>query len=134
MYSETIDYVDYNGVARSEKFYFNLTEAEIMELELGTTGGFAEMLQRIVEAKDAPAIMREFKAIIYKSYGKRSDDGRRFIKSAELSDEFMQTEAYSQLFMKLCTDSDAGSKFVNGIMPKSMTDGSRGKLVEMPTA
>lgn len=117
MLKENITYTDYNGSERTEDFYFNLTKAEIMEMELSTTGGLSEMISRIVAAKDAPAIIKVFKDLILKAYGQKSADGKRFIKSKELSDEFAQTEAYSILFMRLATDADAAAKFVNAIVP-----------------
>lgn len=117
MLVKTITYEDYNGVSRTENFLFHLSKGELMEMELGTTGGFAEKLKRIVEAQDAPAIMREIKGLILGSYGVKSPDGKRFIKSPELSQEFSQTEAYSQLFMELVTDDEAAAAFVKGIMP-----------------
>jgi len=117
MLKETITFVDYNDVERTEDFYFNLSKAELMEMELSTTGGLAEMINKIVAAKDAPAIIKVFKDLVLKSYGQKSADGRRFIKSKELAEEFAQTEAYSQLFMKLATDADAASRFINGIVP-----------------
>lgn len=120
MLCETITYTDYNGVERTEKFHFNLTQEELMVMEMGTAGGFVETMQKIVDAKDAPAIIRAFKNLISKAYGVKSDDGRRFIKSDEISREFEQTEAYSQLFMKLATDADYASKFVEGILPKDL--------------
>lgn len=117
MLKETITYTDYNGVERTEDHYFNLTKAEIMEMELSTTGGLSEMITRIVAAKDAPAIIKIFKDLILNAYGIKSPDGKRFMKSPEISEEFAQTEAYSILFMKLATDADAAAKFVNGIVP-----------------
>ena len=117
MFKKTFTYTDYNGVERTEDHYFNLSKAELMEMELSTTGGLAEMINKIVAAQDAPAIVKIFKELVLKAYGQKSADGRRFIKSQELSDEFAQTEAYSQLFMELATDADAASKFVNGIVP-----------------
>jgi hypothetical protein len=120
MIKKTITYTDYNGVERTENFYFNLSKAEIMEMEMSTAGGMAESIQKIVDAKDAPAIIRVFKDLVLKAYGVKSDDGRRFMKSKELSEEFAQTEAYSQIFMELATDADAAAKFVNGIMPADM--------------
>lgn len=117
MLKKTMTYTDYNGVERTEDFYFNLTKAEIMEMELSTSGGLAEYIQAIVNAKDAPAIIKVFKELVLKAYGQKSADGRRFIKKAELTEEFEQTEAYSELFMTLATDADEASKFVNGIMP-----------------
>lgn len=120
MIKETIAYTDYNGTERKEDFYFNLTKAEIMEMEMSTKGGLAEMIQRIIAAQDQPAIIKIFKELIIKSYGVKSADGKRFIKNDEVVEEFVQTEAFSQLFMKLATDSDAAAKFVNGIVPADM--------------
>ena len=121
MLKKTITYTDYNGVERTENFYFNLTKAELMEMEMGTTGGFTEMIKSIVDAKDAPAIIKIFKDLVLKAYGIKSADGQRFIKSDEIAAEFAQTEAYSMLFMELATDADAASKFVNGIVPADVS-------------
>lgn len=116
MLKKTITYEDYNGVERKEDFYFNLTEAEVMEMELSTKGGLTEMINRIVAAQDAPAIVKIFKDLILKAYGVKSPDGKRFIKSQELRDEFESTRAYSILFMELSTDEKAASDFVNGLV------------------
>lgn len=118
MLKKTISYVDYNDEERTEDFYFNLTSAELSEMELSTDGGLGEHIRKIVAAKDTPAIIKVFKDLILKSYGEKSADGRRFIKSEELSTAFSQTEAYSQLFMELATDEGAAAAFVNGIIPK----------------
>ncbi len=124
MLKKTITYVDYNGEERKEDFYFNLSKAEVMEMELSTTGGLAEMIQRIVAAKDAPAIIKIFKDLVLKAYGEKSPDGKRFMKVDDngkpLYIAFSQTEAYSQLFMELATDADAAAAFVNGIIPADM--------------
>lgn len=122
MLKKTITYTDYNGVERTEDFYFYLSKADLMEMEMGTTGGFAEMIQKVVNAQDAPAIIKIFKDLILKAYGEKSADGKRFIKNNELREAFSQTEAYSQLFMELATDSDAAAKFVNGIMPADVSE------------
>lgn len=121
MLKKTITYTDYNGVERTEDFYFNLSKAEIMEMEMGTTGGLAEMINKIVQTQDAPAIIKVFKDLILKAYGERSADGKRFEKkNGVLAESFAETEAYSQLFMELATDADAAAKFVNGIIPGDM--------------
>lgn len=121
MLKKRITYTDYNGLERTEDFYFNLTKAEIMEMELGTTGGLAEMITRVVAANDAPAIIKVFKDLVLRAYGEKSADGKRFIKSEELKDAFSQTEAYSILFMELATDADAAANFVNGIVPADLS-------------
>ena len=121
MLAKNIKYTDYNGVEREETFLFNLSKAELMEMEMGTTGGLAEMIKQIVNTQDAPAIIKIFKEIILKAYGEKSADGKRFVKIDEngkqLSLNFAQTEAYSQLFMELATDSDAADNFIKGIVP-----------------
>lgn len=119
MIKQTINYTDYNGVERTEDHYFNLSEAELLEMEMSITGGLTEMINRIVAAQDAPSLIKIFKELVLKAYGEKSADGKRFIKSEELSTAFSQTEAYSKLFMKLATDADEAAKFVNGIMPAS---------------
>lgn len=137
MLKKTIEYEDYNGVKRSEDYYFNLSKAELMEMELGTTGGYAEMIRKIISAQDTPSLVNLFKDLILKSYGEKSPDGRRFIKSSELSTAFSQTEAFSTLFMELATDSDAAADFVNGLIPADLSEqlkkeGNPLELVEQP--
>ena len=122
MIKKTIAYTDYNGIERKEDFYFNLTKAEVMELEMSTQGGLAEMIQRIVAAQDQPAIIKIFKELIVKAYGVKSPDGKKFIKNQEVVDDFVQTEAFSELFMELATDADAAAKFVNGIVPANLAE------------
>ena len=121
MLKKTMTYTDYDGNERTEDFYFNLTKAEIMEMELGVSGGLTGLIQRIVQAHDVPAIVAEVKKFVLASYGKKSPDGKRFVKSPELTEEFTQTEAYSQLFMELATDADAVSTFINGVVPADVS-------------
>lgn len=120
MKKETIVYTDYNGVERKEDFFFNFTKAELLEMELGTTGGLSEMIQKIIDTHDTPAIIKIFKEIVLKAYGQKSADGKRFIKTPELTTEFMQTEAYSTLFMDLATNTDKAADFINKIVPQDM--------------
>lgn len=120
MLKKTITYTDYSGIERTEDFYFNLSKAEILEMQLSVNGGFAEMLQKIIKAKDFPTLVKTFKELILMSYGEKSEDGRRFVKSKEISDAFAQTEAYSILFMELSNDDKAASDFVNGILPADL--------------
>ena len=117
MLKKTITYTDYNGVECTEDFYFNLSKAELMEMEMSTAGGLAEKIQKIVAAQDAPSIIKVFKELVLKAYGQKSPDGKRFVKSDELATAFSQTEAYNQLFMELASDADAAAEFINGIVP-----------------
>lgn len=120
MIKEPITYTDYNGTERTEDFYFHLTKAEIMKMELGVKGGLAEAINRIIAAQDTPAIIEVFEDLIKKSYGVKTPDGRGFLKRPEDLEAFMATEAYSILFMKLSTDADAAAKFINGVVPADM--------------
>lgn len=145
MLQKSIKYVDYNGVEREETFLFNLTKAELMEMELGTTGGLTEMIQKIIQTKDQPSIIKIFKELILKAYGEKSADGKRFIKTDEhgnpLSRAFSETEAYSNLFMELSTDDKAAAAFVNGIIPEGLSkelegvdiqETMKGNVVQLP--
>ena len=122
MVVKKIKYTDFNGVEREEEFMFNLTEAEITEMELTTDGGLSESIKKIISAQNTPQIIETFKMLILKSYGEKSADGRRFIKSEELTEAFTQTNAYSQFFMELATDDKAAIAFINGIIPDSMRE------------
>lgn len=120
MLKKTITYEDFNGVERTEDFFFNLTEAELMEMEMSTVGGFTEMVQKIVKAQDAPALINIFKKLILKAYGEKSADGKRFVKSDEIAEGFAQTNAYSKLFMELATDDKAAADFINSVVPADL--------------
>lgn len=117
MIKKTIAYTDYNGNQRKEDFWFNLTKAEVARMEMSTEGGMAEMINRIVAAQDVPSLISVFEEMIQKSYGVKTPDGRGFVKRKEDLENFMATEAYSELFMELVTDADAAAKFLNGIIP-----------------
>jgi hypothetical protein len=128
---KTITYEDFNGDEVSEDFFFHLSKAELVELELSHEGGLSASLQRIVDAEDGKAIIAEFKNIILGSYGKRSIDGKRFIKNQQFREEFESSEAYSTLFMELVTDTDAAIEFINGVIPAGMAE-EAAKLATVP--
>lgn len=122
MLKKTITYEDFNGETVSEDFYFHLSRAELVELEMSYDGGLSETLKRIVAAENAKEIIAEFKNILLSSYGQKSSDGRRFIKNQTLRDEFESTEAYSVLFMELVTNTEAAIEFINGIVPAGLAE------------
>lgn len=122
MLKKTVTYTDFNGDEVSEDLFFHLSKAELVELELSREDGLSESLRRIVEAEDGKAIIAEFKSIILGSYGKRSPDGKRFIKNQQLREEFESSEAYSVLFMELVTNTQSAIDFVNGIVPVGMVE------------
>lgn len=118
MYKEKFKYTDYNGVEREEDFYFDLSEAEVMEMDLITPGGLGQMLQNIVDANDAAGMITEFKKILLKAYGEKSPDGKRFVKNETTQNNFMYSPVYSTMFMKLATDAEYASNFINAVVPK----------------
>jgi hypothetical protein len=122
MIAKTVKYTDYNGNEREDKLMFNLDEAELMEMELSTTGGLSTAIEKIVQADDTAKIIAMFKDIVLRAYGEISDDGRRFVKNDKLREEFQQSKAYSTLFMELATDADAAIKFVEGAIDIKQDD------------
>lgn len=122
MLKERITYPDFNDVERTEDFYFNFTEAEVAEMQLSVDGGLKQKIEKIINAQSEPELIKIFKELILKAYGEKSPDGRQFIKSEELSKKFEQTNAYSQLFMKLAFDDEAAARWINGVIPKSLAD------------
>jgi hypothetical protein len=122
MYKKTITYVDFNGVEREEDFYFHLTEAEQLKLEFSENGGLSNILDSIIESDDIGRIMELFERLIRLSYGRRTDDGKNFIKKADYADEFIASEAWSNLFMEFLNEPDTASEFVNSIVTKVAKD------------
>lgn len=125
MYKITETYEDYDGVERKEDFYFNFTEAELTKMQYSTAGGLATRIQKIIDTHDTPRLIEIFEDLISRAYGQKSEDGRRFIKSDELTEEFKQTEAYSQIYMRLATDEKAASDFINHVVPKKLEEAVR---------
>lgn len=133
MLKKTMTTVDFGGTERTEDYYFNLTKAEIMEMQLCTDGGFVETVKKIVEAKNQLELTRLFKKIICASYGVLSPDGRKFVKNQQVLDDFMATQAYSDLYIELLSgDGKAAEDFVNGILPKDLTNEAAKVPVSQP--
>lgn len=134
MVKKTITYTDYNGVDRTEDFYFNLTEAELIDMQMNEVGGLGELIQRVTAARDDVTTYNIFKDLIRRAYGEKSPDGKRFIKTPEVKDAFMQTEAYSIIFMELMQDEKKAAAFVNGIIPQKLLAEATAKNVGLVAA
>lgn len=117
MFKKTIEYTDYNGVDRTESFYFNLSPADLIDMEV-ESGGYKQMIQNIIDSRDVQSLMKAFKELIRRSYGVKSQDGKHFVKNDGIFEEFVSTPAYSNLIMEFLEDTDKAVEFVNGIMPK----------------
>lgn len=125
MYAKTIKYTDYNGNQREETFYFNLSKAELIDLEWRTPGGLENYMKHIMSMMDGQALADTFKMLIEKSYGVKDPEGRRFIKNEQVLKNFTETEAYVELYVQLATDDKAAAEFVNGIFPKEAVEAAR---------
>lgn len=130
MLKKTISYTDFAGNEREEDFYFNLSRTEVVKLQLSVDGGYAEKLTQVSKANKPREIIAYFEDLVKVSYGVRSDDGRRFIKSEEVFNDFKDTEAYSQLFIELLTDADAAAAFVRGVMPQDLVEAANAQIEE----
>ena len=122
MYKKTITYTDYNDVEQTEDFYFNLNKAELMRIQLQNNGTLQAKLERLINTRETSEIAQIFQDIIDMSYGVKSDDGKRFIKNQEVLDAFKQTEAYSELYVELTTNTDAAVEFITGIIPAKIAE------------
>ena len=122
MLKKTVTYKDLNGKERTETFYFHYFESEIMDMEMSEEGGLAERIQRIIDAKDQPSLLKVIKKFVIDAYGVKSDDGRRFDKSQEVKDAFLQCPAYSKIYMELLTDDLLAADFVNQVVPEDMKE------------
>jgi len=129
MLKKTITYKDLDGNDVTEDFYFHLSEAELVEMEVSEKDGLAETMQKIVDSKDGAQIIEHFKKIILRSYGQRGEDGRQFIKNDATRAYFSQIGAYSILFMELATDAEAGAKFISGVLPANFSNEVQTKIV-----
>lgn len=132
MLKRNINYVDFNGNEQTEVFYFNLTKAELVELEVSFQGGLDKTLQAIQSAEDTKTLIALFKRIVLDSYGEKSEDGKRFIKNDAMRDEFISTAAYSALFMELATDEAKALEFIQGILPTDLAAETQKQLTSQP--
>lgn len=130
MFVKKVTYEDYNGTEITETCMFNLTKAELTQMNMEKAGGLEQKLTRMIEMRDASSIMHTIKDLMHRSYGQKSDDGRRFIKIDPatgicLADEFEQTEAYSQIYMELCTNAEAAAEFIANVVPKDVAEAAK---------
>lgn len=128
MIKKTVTYKDFDGNERTEDFYFHLTEQELTEWELSVDGGLSGVLKRIISSNDNRKMVEIFKDLLIRSYGVKTPDGRGFIKNQEVLNDFIYTQAFSDIYMELATDDKAASEFVNGIIPASIAEEARAEM------
>ena len=128
MLKKTVTYTDYNGVERTEAFYFHYNEAEILDMEMSTEGGFAERIQKIIDAKDQISLMQVIKKFVIDAYVVKSEDGKRFIKNDAVRTEFLESPAYSQIWMELVMDDEIAADFINNVIPSGIKEKLEGLI------
>jgi hypothetical protein len=119
MYKKKITYENFDGEEVTETFYFNLTKAEIAEMDINNNG-LSDYIQKIIDAKSKKELISLFKELLVRSYGVKSEDGREFRKNQAIRERFISTQAYSDLFIELATNEEEARKFIEGIMPKGL--------------
>jgi len=124
MLKRDITYEDFNGEKITETFYFNLTRTEIIDLETSVDGGLEAAIQRMIKSSDIRGVITEVKKIVLMAYGIKDPEGKRFIKSDKLREEFSQTAAFDELFMELASSDDAATRFIKGVIPKEVAENS----------
>jgi len=117
MYKITKKYTDFNGVEKEEDFYFNLTKADILKMELSEEGGMDKRLQRLVKTQDMKEAIKVFEGLLLMSFGVKTDDGR-FVRNEEARQRFVSSAAYSEIYFDLATNPEEAQKFVEGVIPK----------------
>lgn len=132
MLKKTFTYIDYNDEKVTEECYFNFTKAELADMTVSTGEGLGTKIKRIIDAKDKKEIVSILQEIILKSYGEKSDDGKRFMKSDEIRANFKCSEPYSMLYMELCTNAEAAAAFIKGVLPKDIAEKVDMQAIEMP--
>ena len=131
MYKKTITYTDFNGTERTEDFYFHMTQAEILKMEYSQEGGMTNVIQKIIETEETTKLLPLFETVVRMSYGKRSVDGRHFEKKQEYTDQFLASEAYSNMFVEFMMNADEAAKFINNVCKKIDVDENRKSLSSM---
>lgn len=120
MLKKTITYENYDGEKCTEDFYFNLNRSELIELDAELDGGVVGVLKRVINNKDTKELISFLKVLILRSYGEKTLNGKRFVKTPEMTEAFHQSPAYDELFMNILSDTDSQTTFINGILPQSI--------------
>jgi len=134
MLKREITFEDFNGEKVTETLWFHLSKSEMIEMDANHEGGLEATIKRIMKTNDRQGLVREFQNLLLLAYGQKSEDGRKFIKSDALREEFKQTAAYDAMFMELATDDKAAANFMKGILPKDMAAEVARLDNETPTA
>lgn len=141
MFSREFEYTGYDGKPKKDTYWFNLTEAELYEIDLSSVRGFTAQMNQLLKEERTKEIVDAFKGIILGAVGVISADGRKFIKSEEIKEDFYRSKAYSILFVELVSSGEKVAEFLKGAIPdeirmKMEADetpaAEEGKVLDMP--
>lgn len=118
MITREVTYTDYNGDEQTEKYYFDLTVPEMLELSFSSAGDIQSTLERLSNSRKVGEIFNIIQTLIFKSVGVKSDDGKRFVKNEEVLNDFKQSRGYESFLMKMMQDTDYASKFIEQLIPQ----------------
>lgn len=98
MLKQKVQYEDFDGATQVEDLYFNLNRMELIALQSRYgKEDMAAYIDKLVEDKDIEKVYEILNDIVLSAYGIRSEDGKRFLKSETIREEFKQSLAYDAL-------------------------------------
>lgn len=132
MIKKTINYENFDGEEITEDAYFHLTKAELLDLEYKEETPFTEYLKQMQDSTTPKTVLHVLRELISASYGKKTDDGKRFVKNEELTNAFVSSDAYSELLFGLLNDPEEATKFFESIMPPKLLAQAKAELDKNP--
>ena len=120
MFSREFEYTGYDGQPKKDTYWFNLTEAELYEIDLSSIRGFTGEMTKLLKEERTKEIVDAFKSIILGAVGSVSADGRKFIKNEEIKEDFYRSKAYSQLFVELVSSGEKLAEFLKAAIPEEI--------------
>lgn len=122
MIRKTVKYTDFDDNEVTETFEFNLTKAELTELNFLEDGSdLATVLGAMADGStNVRQVLEILKDILTKAVGKKSDDGKLFEKNDRIRAELFATNAYSELLYELIDSPQKAADFMTGLLPKDI--------------
>ncbi len=135
MIKKTIQYHDFDGNAREDDFYFNLTQVELTKIngDPSLPGGLQESAERATKNNDAGEMIRIIDMLISRSYGVKLPDGsfvKRNAGGLPLYETFVNTEAYDNLLTELIQNEDGIVTFLTGCLNKEAQDRVKAEMAK----
>lgn len=117
MFTVNVTYIDFDDQEYTERLYFNMTKVEFMRWQAESGDNLTERMKTALEKHDSSKIMDYFEELIRRSYGEKSDDGKRFVKDPQKTRDFMTSAAYDELFWRITQNQEECNAFMRGVLP-----------------